>query len=216
MLVSNTLRPTKLSSMANHNYPSIKNLDFYINNYDRCVVLGNGVSVNDYVKEEKDFTIGVNDIVRKFNPNILLLVDTRQQFWRKGGDERVSVIENSDCIHFVRDDAWDFKAGSTYMFKLGSKGTYNNFNSPDTIDVGWDSPYMAIMLAAKLGFRKIDVIGVDYTNNHFYATDGPHNLAPHSNEVNAMYKNLDDFLSKKGITVRNISKVSNLKGLKFA
>lgn len=188
-------------------YQSIKTLDFYINKYKRCVVLGNGTSVTSYVKQEGDFTIGVNDICKFMTPNILLIVDTRKQF---KSEERAREIEDTDCIHFVRDEEWNFKKGKSYMFKLGCKGQFVNFDNKEVIDTGYDSPYMACILAAKLRFKEIAIIGVDYTDNHFYAQDGPHNLMRHFDLVDSYYKKLYDFLSSKGIKFVNLSKDSKL------
>ena len=191
-------------------YKGIGSLDFYINKYKRCVVLGNGSSVTSYEHLDTDFTIGVNDICKFFTPNILLLVDTRAQF---KSEERAKEIEATKCIHFVRDDNWNFENGKCYSFQLGYKGSFANFDKKDIIDTGWDSPYMACILAAKLGFRNIAIIGVDYTDNHFYAQDGPHNLMKNFTTVNDYYKKLYEFLDKKGIKLVNLSKDSKLTAI---
>lgn len=178
----------------------------------KCIVLGNGISINDFEPVKGVFTIGVNDICRKFTPNILLLVDEKSRFKSK---ERIDMIEASDCIHVVSDNAWHFSKGRTYKFNIGGRGSFRHFDDKNTIDSGWDSPYMAVMLAAKLGFKDIDVIGVDYCDNHFYAEDGAHNLMPRLQEVDEYYKKLVEFLSSKGVKVHNISSVSKLKNIPF-
>lgn len=193
-----------------NNYPYIDTVDFFLDTYKRCVVLGNGVSVKEYVKCDGDFTIGVNDICKYMTPNILLLVDTKMQFKDKA---RIAEIEKTNCIHIVRDDSWNFTAGKTYKFELGIRGAFSNFTNPRKIDTGWDSPYMACLLAAKLKFKEIDIIGVDYTDNHFYKEDGPHNLMKRFDEVNLFYKNLYEFLTSKNIKMYNLSKESRITGV---
>lgn len=188
-------------------YQKLSEVDFYVSGYKRCVVFGNGISVKEYVKQPGDFTIGVNDICKFMTPNILLIVDTRLQF---RDPERIAEIENTDCIHVIRDEGWNFKKGSTYLFSLGSKGSFSNFKKPDVIDTGWDSPYMACLLAGKIGFKKIDLIGVDYTDNHFYKEDGPHNLMHRFKEVNSFYGKLKEFFDSQHIDFHNLSKTSKL------
>lgn len=202
--------PTPIENENPYNYPRLENYDFFIKNKKKCVVLGNGISINDYTPEEGVFMIGVNDICKKITPNILFIVDEKRRFKEK---ERVETIENSECIHVIRDGLWNFKKGKTLMFKIGHRKDFDNFNVPGVIDCAWDSPYMAILLAAKLGFKTIEVIGVDYCDNHFYAEDGTHNLMKRFKDVNECYKNLVSFLASKNIKVYNISSVSKVTAI---
>lgn len=184
----------------------LEDLDLFHSPDQKCVVLGNGISIKDYAHEPGTFTIGVNDICKAFVPSILLIVDEKRRFSK----ERAEIIENSDCIHVVYDESWNFKNGKAFSFKYGTRGEFKHFNDKNIIDTGWDSPYMACLLAAKLKFKKIDIIGVDYCDGHFYAEDGPHNLMKRFDTVNTFYKNLTDFLNSKGIEFYNISNVSKI------
>jgi hypothetical protein len=107
------------------------------------------------------------------------------------------------------------KKEKTVLYKLGSRSRYQHLDKdqfPDIIDYSNNSPYMAIIAAYKMGINKIGLIGVDFTDNHFYAKDGAHNLIK-TNRTNTIirdYKLLNDELKRKKVMIYNLSKESIL------
>lgn len=184
---------------------------------DKCVVLGNGVSVLSY-KRNDIFTIGVNDICNYYVPNILFLVDTKEKFELRKLENRTLKIENANPDFFVvYDHNWNLPHEKTFKFDYGKHKAIENFENIDIIDTAYDSPYMATLLAAKLGFKKIGIIGVDYTDNHFDRNDGKHELIVHNKlqDVIASYDHLYKFLKEKNTEVYNLSKESKVNSLPY-
>jgi uncharacterized Rossmann fold enzyme len=81
------------------------------------------------------------------------------------------------------------------------------------IDHFVNSPYVATILAYKLGATNIGLIGVDFTDGHFYNTsDGPHPVIKvnYLKRVNNSYQILRSELEKRGVKLYNLSKTSRL------
>ena len=73
--------------------------------------------------------------------------------------------------------------------------------------IGNNSPYMAIILAYKMGCKKIGMLGVDFTPNHFYAKDGDHDLIQkkYINKILNHYELLYNELKKNDCLLYNLS-----------
>jgi hypothetical protein len=183
--------------------------------YEKCIVIGNGESAVKCKEISNDiFTIGVNNIWKIFNPNILFLVDPRANFDMI--NNHAESIENTKMERYVvMDDEWKLPVENTFLFRRGNRHNLMNLDIKHTIDTGYDSPYMGIQLAYKLNFKKIGLLGVDYTPNHFYAEDGDHGLFGKLHKINKMYGNLTNVLHDNGIKVYNLNKNSNLKTIPF-
>jgi len=183
---------------------------FQIFKGESCVILGNGSSATEYISNEYVKSIGVNDIGRIINPDFLLLADDKDKFLRDSNQERVDMIENTGADYYIcRDTSWNFPVEDYYTFRLGEMvpKIFNLVNN-DKLDFGYDSPYMAILFAVKLGFKNIGILGVDYTPNHFYEKDGNHslvklNLFP---KIDAAYNNLN----KLHLNIVNLSEQSKI------
>jgi uncharacterized Rossmann fold enzyme len=74
-----------------------------------------------------------------------------------------------------------------------------------------NSPYMAIIIAYQLGARKIGMVGVDFTQDHFFADTGSHKLSKHIKSIDHEYSVLRTNLEKKGVKVANLSPISLLE-----
>lgn len=188
----------------------------YLNSDKACVILGCGSSAKEFQLHPKIHTIGVNDIGLITNVDTLLLVDNKRKFkndWNERGEERVANIEKTIAEHYIiMDDSWEFPVEKKYFFKLGDMYRLNkNMDNNEKLNYANDSPYMAINLAYKMGFRKIGILGVDYTPNHFYAKDGDHQLVRVNliNKVLSQYDVLKRTLEKT-VTFYNLSKNSKL------
>ncbi|MCK9574610.1 MAG: hypothetical protein WC979_01755 [Candidatus Pacearchaeota archaeon] len=184
----------------------------------KCIVLGNGTSVKKFKSDDDVFTIGVNDICKFVTPNVLFLIDTKKRFEAKNIPNRIYDIENANPDYIIaKDESWNFKHDNVYNMNFGAHGNLKNINEKSIIDTGLDSPYMGIQLAYKMGFRRIGILGVDYTPNHFYADDGHHELVQYDKlkEINNLYKNLTHVLSENNCSLFNLNHNSMVTTIPF-
>src|SRR6266567_2061969 len=77
-----------------------------------------------------------------------------------------------------------------------------------------NSPYVAVCLAAYMGARRIGLIGVDFTDHHFFAATGRHPLAPRLGAIDAEYGRLAAALARRGVELVNLSRTSRLTTLR--
>lgn len=185
---------------------------------DKCIVLGNGLSVKNFIPNSSVFTIGVNDICNFYSPNVLLIVDTLSKFKRKNIKGRIENIrKGTPNFYVINDSSWKFPKEKTFKVKFGKYAKRHNLDNKNIIDIGLDSPYMGVQLAYKMGFKKIAILGVDYTLHHFYKKDGEHELVKFKKlaSLNKLYKSLHDDLKKQGIIFYNLNKESNIKSIPF-
>ena len=89
-------------------------------------------------------------------------------------------------------------------FRLGRYGG-TTLTDPGALHYTRNSPYVAVCLAAHMGAARIVLIGVDFTDHHFFARTGRHALAPHLATIDAEYRRLGDALRERGIDVVNAS-----------
>lgn len=182
----------------------------------KCVILGNGESLLTFKPHDDIFTIGVNDACKFYSPNVLLLIDSLVRFERRGIPNRIEDIRNGNPDYYVIHDAkWELPLENTFQFPFGKYKLLPNLESKNIIDIGLDSPYVAMQLAYKMGFKKIAIIGVDYTPNHFYSRDGDHELVKFNkeNELNRMYGTLHNVLKEKRIETYNLSPTSKITSI---
>jgi hypothetical protein len=192
----------------------------YINSGKSCLILGCGASTKYFVPNEHVFTIGVNDIGLITNPNVLLLVDYKAKFekdWNEKGKMRTFNIEKTNSDYYViLDDKWNFPEDKKYFFKLGEMSSpHKNLIKNDNLDYAYDSPYMAVNLAYKMGFRNIGLLGVDFCPNHFYENDGDHQLVRirYQSKINQHYRSLHQALILRKASFYNLSEHSILDSI---
>ena len=198
--------------------------DLIIDNNKKCIVSGTGISanllktinINDY------FIIGVNDINKlNIHIDILLLVDkkeiflTDKKFTKEYNISRVLDIEKTNCKYVVlADNSWNFYDDKKYLFTLK-----DNINKKkhidiyeDALDYGYDSPTVACLLAITLGFKNIGIIGVDFTDNHFFIVDGTHTLVKNNylQQINSCYNIINEYCKNNDIKLYNLSQGSKI------
>ena len=61
-----------------------------------------------------------------------------------------------------------------------------------------------------MGAKQIGVIGVDFTDDHFYGPTGKHALSNQLSDINQQYRRLNEALQARGINVVNLSSESLL------
>lgn len=181
----------------------------HVNDY--LLVLGLGESINELNPRYYPNSIGVNDIGRKITPHYLLNVNNRSQY--KG--DRFKFIENSEAVyiftHVAREQG--YQRSPIIEFKIQRQ--------PGGVEIGEDglvphyrcSPYVACTLAAYMGAKRIGLLGVDFTDGHFWTKDGPHRLNGELQGIDNQFGKLAAHLSTKGVELVNLSPISKLNSL---
>jgi hypothetical protein len=180
-----------------------------IHKESKIIVCGCGASLLSFKNEPGEWiTIGVNDVPKLFDPTYLLVTDHPNRFW----GNRKDIINNSKSRYlFTCVTGW--KHPNIVHFDLGSR-EIKNLDSHTKIDHYVNSPYCAVNLAYKLGAAHIGLIGVDFTDGHFYNTkDGPHPVIQtnYLKKVNSSYLSLKLHLERKGVSLYNLSSISRLE-----
>src|SRR5262249_7754825 len=100
----------------------------------------------------------------------------------------------------------------TVRFTLGSyNGT--DFSRSDVLHYTQNSPYVAMCLAVHMGAKPIGLIGVAFTDNHFFAKTGRHPLASRLAQIDRKYEKLAEACRALGVEVLNLSPCSRLTTL---
>ena len=127
--------------------------------------------------------------------------------------DRYSFIKSTRANAVFSQLPVKFTHPCSVQFRLGDKGG-TDFSQPDRLPYTQNSPYVAIGLAVLMGANQIGLIGVDFTDNHFFAKTGSHPLARKIFKIDNEYKKLSDALKITGIELVNLSPTSLLKSLK--
>jgi len=177
---------------------------------ESVVVCGLGESVTALGTQPRFTTIGVNDIGRLFHPTYLLNVNNRSQY--KG--DRFQYIENSQAKCLFTHLPGEQGKAKIPIVKIG---VTREVGSVEIIDGKLphfrNSPYMAVALAGYMGARRIGLIGVDFTDNHFWIKDGTHRLVNELDRIDEKYGLLAAHLKTQGAEVFNLSPISRLTTL---
>lgn len=189
----------------------IKSLKDFMNIHpgEKIIVCGCGVSLEKLRNSYQEYiTIGVNDVPAMFDPTYLLVTDHPGRFY---GSRKELVQKSSARFLFTCVKGW--RHPNMVHFDLGSK-ELRNLESNSKIDHFLNSPYVAIGLAYKMGAKNIGLIGVDFTNGHFYnRTDGSHPLikANYLRRLNSAYQVMVAELAKRGTSLYNLSETSRIE-----
>ncbi len=186
-----------------------KFIDFHnIHEGEKIVVCGCGMSLKEFEPHYKDFiTIGVNDVPSLFKPNYNLVTDHPNRF----NDKRKKWINETD-YKYLLTCVGGWRHPRIIHFDLGAKGS-SHLDDPSKVDHFLNSPYTAINVAYKLGAKKIGIIGVDFTDGHFYSPkDGAHSLARMRYLPDLLwgYEHLKNALDQRGVELYNLSKESKI------
>ena len=173
-----------------------------------AVVCGCGTSIADLAGPERLLTIGVNDVGRLFQPTYLVVLNPRRQF--KG--ERFRYVEQSRARAIFTQLDLGLDHPRVVRFQLGRRGG-TDLSDPDRLPHTRNSPYVALALAAFMGAERIGLIGVDFTDHHFFAETGRHPLSRRLAEIDREYGRLAAALREGGVEVVNLSRQSRLTTL---
>lgn len=169
------------------------------------IVCGCGESLNELEQPEKFITIGVNDVGRRFHPNYLVVVNPRSQF---SGD-RFRYVESSEAQYLFTQLNLGLARENIVKFNLGTYGG-TDLSNPNVLHYTQNSPYVAMCLAVHMGAARIGLIGVDFTDHHFFARTGTHALTNQLAIIDEQYKRLYEAIRARGIEVFNLSRTSRL------
>ncbi len=199
------LSNVKSSNLGKNLYPD------YIDKFkgESFIVAGCGESINELSDLRDFFVIGVNDIERVLVPDFLVVVNDYRTFTRGRWDW----VRESTCpvIFSHLDNPGPItRKENLARITLGKRGTLDLLNKQN-VDHTMNSPYMAAIIAYQMGARKIAIIGVDFTQNHFFNKSGNHKLNKHVKSINEEYKKLGEELIKKGVKIANLSSKSSIE-----
>lgn len=172
------------------------------------IVCGCGVSLLTLPDPSRHLTIGVNDVGRLFDPTYLVVVNPRSQF--KGDRFRYVEASNARAL-FTQLDLGPVRP-PVVRFQLGQYGG-TDLGAGDVLHYTQNSPYVAVCLAAYMGAARIGLIGVDFSDQHFFAETGRHALAGRLREIDAQYGRLRQALARMGVELLNLSATSRLGSL---
>jgi hypothetical protein len=179
-----------------------------IHTNDIIVVCGCGDSLNYFKNVNKNITFGVNDVGRKFDPTYLVVVNPESGF----KDDRYYYVENSKAKTVFSHYDLNFPHTCNVKFHLGKPG--GTCCDDGKVPYSSNSPYIAMVLAGYMGARKIGIVGVDLTDNHFFAKTGVHPLLKNLHRMNEHFGKLGEYLLSRGIEVVNLSEQSLLTPFK--
>lgn len=145
-------------------------------------------------------SIGVNDVGRLFDPTYLVVVNPRNQF----KSDRFRHVERSNARALFTQLDLGTVHPPVVRFRLGEfAGT--DPGAGEVLHYTQNSPYVAICLAAYMGAKRIGLIGVDFTDDHFFAKTGRHSLSGRLREIDAQYGRLAAALGQRGVELVNLS-----------
>jgi hypothetical protein len=169
------------------------------------IVCGCGESATLLVEPHRNITIGVNDIQRLFSPNYLVVVNDKVSF----SQQRWSFIESTQAqVIFTHLRGMKVDDARKCVITLGRYGACE-LDKP-AIDYTSNSPYIAVILAYKMGAKNIGLLGVDFTPNHFFAKTGDHPLSKKAGTISNEYVQLHRALANKNVGFYNLSPVSKI------
>lgn len=173
------------------------------------IVAGCGSSLNYFTDFSKYYVIGVNDIERILTPDFLVVVNDIRTFAR-GRWEFVRDSVSPVIFSHLDNPGPLTRSGHLAKVKVGERNQLR-LDQFQSVDHTMNSPFMAAIIAYQLGAKKIGLVGVDFTNDHFFDKSGTHKLTKHVKNIDNEYFLLRTELEKRGVKVANLSPISQLE-----
>ena len=175
---------------------------------ETVLVCGCGASLSQLDAPARCVTIGVNDVGRLFDPDYLVVLNPRYQFT----EDRFRYVEQSRARVVFSQLDLGISHPHQVVFRLGRRsGT--DLSDSESLPYTRNSPYVALCLAAFMGARRIGLIGVDFTDHHFFAQTGRHVLDSDFAQIDREYAQLYQSLAAQGIEIFNLSEQSRLTAI---
>ena len=176
---------------------------------ETIIVCGCGASLAELKAKPPCPVIGVNDVGRAFDPDYLVILNPESQF-AKERFAAVRATRPKALFTSVRD--LNLPDSPVVRMELGKRGGVAI--TPDgRVPFTRNSPYVALALARYMGARRIGLIGVDFTQNHFFGQTGQHALARELHSIDREYRRLVAAAAKDGVEVKNLSAQSKLTSI---
>lgn len=175
---------------------------------ETILVCGCGSSLSTLRDSGRCVTIGVNDVGRLFDPTYLVALNPRQQFT---GDRFRYVEESRARAVFTQLDL-GLRHPYVVRFRLGPYGG-TELIDPEALPHTRNSPYVALCLALYMGAARIGLIGVDFTDHHFFAATGRHPLTRQLAQIDREYARFAGAWAGRGVEIVNLSAESRLTAL---
>lgn len=173
------------------------------------IVCGCGTSLALLEHPERFLTIGVNDVGRFFTPDYLVVVNERRQFQ----GERYRYVESTQAkVVFTQLEKLELPQTRVVRFRLGRRGG-NELSDADTLHYSNNSPYVAVNLARYIGAKRIGIIGVDFSDDHFFGATGRHPLTSQLPQIEREYAALAEACRADRVELVNLSPTSRLESL---
>ena len=172
---------------------------------ETIVVCGCGRSLAAFAEYRQFMTIGVNDVGRLFEPTYLVVLNPRSQF----SANRFDYVAGSRARAVFTQLDLGISHPQIVRFSLGQQNGVA-FDSPNVLPYTRNSPYVAVCLAALMGAKRIGLIGVDFTDDHFFGRTGRHPLTGQLAAIDQQYQRLEAALRARGVSVVNLSGESRL------
>jgi hypothetical protein len=172
------------------------------------IVCGCGQSLNELADPGQYITIGVNDVGRLFQPTYLVVLNGRSQF---SGDRFRHVLQSDARAIFTQLDL-GLNHPHIVRFNLGDRNGVS-LDRPNMLPYAANSPYLAVCLAALMGAKRIGLIGVDFTEDHFFERTGKHPLEGQLAQIDRQYATLGAACQARGVELVNLSQKSRLTSL---
>lgn len=156
-----------------------------IHNGETISVLGLGESIQNFLaKENKDTTIGVNDVAKYYSPNYLVCLDMPQSF----AMERWQTIAktNTTCVFSHR-----VLPVNSPLCLVGFRERKDYYlNDCGRLNKSIISPFVACVIAYYMGAKRIEVYGMDLNTHH---------AKHHVNRITEDFKGLNKSMIKAGV-----------------
>jgi len=192
--------PTDLSSNGDAGAPRSLRGFQGLHSGATILVCGCGSSLAQVIAPERTITIGVNDVGRLFDPDYLVVLNPRSQF----SAGRFAWVENSRAKAVFTQLELGIRHPNVVRFRLGRRAGAD-FADPDVLPYTRNSPYLALCLAIHMKARRIGLLGVDFTANHFFGGTGRHPLSAEVSHIDREYLHLYQSCRRMGIEVFNLS-----------
>ncbi|MBP2302790.1 capsular polysaccharide synthesis protein [Azospirillum picis] len=172
------------------------------------VVCGCGRSLLSLTAPDRFLTIGVNDVGRVFDPTYLVVLNPRHQF----AADRFRYVEQSRARAIFTQLDLGLTHPDVVRFRLGPHGG-TDLSDPETLPHTRNSPYVALCLALHMGARRVGLVGVDFTDHHFFGATGRHPLARELAQIDREYAKLAAHWAPRGVEIVNLGAESRLTAL---
>ena len=168
-------------------------------------ILGLGESLIEYLKQyrrgtvQDDLSIGVNDIASTVTTDFVVCVDNPEAF----SFERAQTIRETECKGFYSNvDSWSTLPNFEKIDFNSGRGIVDHLDN-EKFCYSISSPYVAAVLAYKMGAKRIILHGVDFVTHENFRDN---KLTKAMND----FKALNDALKVRGVEMMVSSSFSAL------